>query len=47
MIEMQSELKMLRQKSKELESERDAADTRYNDLADQVELATLDKEARG
>lgn len=46
MIEMQTELKTLRQKSKDLEIERDAADTRYNDLADQVELATLDKEVR-
>ena len=44
LLELNSEVKELRKTTKELESERDVANSRYNDLADEVEMATLDKE---
>jgi hypothetical protein len=46
MVEMQAELKTLRAGVREAVTERDAAQSRYADLADEVEMATLDKEVR-
>jgi len=44
LIEVTNELKNVRKQLKGLEAERDSLNTKYNDLMDSVEMATLDKE---
>lgn len=44
LLELNAEVKELRKTKKELEVERDGANNKYADLADEVEMATLDKE---